>query len=291
MVHRDADCCLRMTPDKSNRDNSMRVVMSYKVTWKPSPNFYLGRSGHIPIAIVNHRMVGYLTGTDRHFSDADNEVSTHFGVGTRFEGGPVEISQYVDLGNTAWGNGNYDPSGGWPRVKRNPDNSVINPNFYTVSIEYQDGAEDEQGVVKDVIKNAGLWLQALLLTGDQAKIRAAGIRISSGASARGLKEIYIDEESIIDHHRIAGTKKPHCWRPWLADKGFLPWKTTLIPALWDSRMATLDELLAQLKVEADRLKAENTAALAARDTAVIAKNTAEGKLATAKQKAADITAL
>lgn len=265
--------------------------MSYKVTWKPSPNFTLGRSGHIPIAIVNHRMVGYLTGTDRHFSDAANEVSTHFGIGTRVSGGPVEISQYVDLGNTAWGNGNYDPSGGWTRVKRNLDGSVINPNYYTVSIEHQDGGEAERGVVTDEIKNASLWLQSLLLSGDQTKIINAGIRINSGASARGLREIYIDDESIIDHYRIAGTKKPFCWRPWLDDKGFLPWKTTLIPALWDSRMATLDELLAALKIEADRLKAENVAALAARDAAVAAKNTAETKLATAKGKAAEISAL
>lgn len=265
--------------------------MSYKVTWKPSPNLYLGRSGHIPIAIVNHRMVGYLTGTDRHFSDAANEVSTHFGVGTRFEGGPVEISQYVDLGNSAWGNGNYDPSGGWTRVKRNTDGSVINPNFYTVSIEHQDGADAERGVVSDEIKDASLWLQSVLLTGDQTKIMAAGIRINSGASARGLREIRIDNESIIDHHRISGTKKPYCWRPWLDDKGFLPWKTTLIPALMDSRIMTLDELLAALKVEADKLKTENVAALAARDAAVAAKAAADGKLTTAKDKAAEISAL
>lgn len=235
-------------------------------------------------------MVGYLNGTDRHFADPANEVSTHFGIGTRFEGGPVEISQYVNLKDTAWGNGNYDETGGWTLVKRRPDGSVINPNYYTVSIEYQDGSTDNRGVVTDEIKDAGAWLQSILLRGKPAELSAAGIRYDT-ATAENLANMPIVSERIIDHHRIAGRLKPYCWRPWLDDEGFLPWKTTLLPALKEVRMATLDELLVQLTAEVNRVKAEAATAKAAAEAANLARTAAEEKLAAAKVKATEISAL
>lgn len=261
----------------------------YKITQKPIPttNYRTGRNGHVPIAIVNHRMVGYLTGTDRHFADPSVETSTHFGIGTRFAGGPVEISQYVDLANTAYGNGNYSSSGGWTLVRKGSDGSIINPNYYTVSIEHQDGGTAERGVVNNEIKAASLWLQHILLTGDLDLYSLVGIKCSSSAVASALGNVAPGTETIIDHNRISGTLKPYCWRPWLDDAGFLPWKATILPLLVDGRM-TFDELMALLKAEHDRELAAKEAELQTARTAANAANSAkveaERQLSLANQK-------
>ncbi len=67
---------------------------------------------------------------------------------------------------------------------------------------------------------ASIALDALLLRGDLAELKAAGIRFRSGtetAITRELRAIPIDRHHLIDHHYIAGRLKPSCWRPWADD--------------------------------------------------------------------------
>lgn len=261
----------------------------YPITWKPSPNFS-SRLGSSVIALVHHRMVGYLNGTDRWFANPDNQVSTHFGIGSRSAGGPVEISQYVDLSDAAWGNGNYDVSGGWPLIRRTASGALINPNRYTISMELQDGSTDNAGVVDPAFVQASIWLDRILLSGDPTLIRAAGIRMRDDSTAAGLKAIVVGPETIIDHNRIAGKLKPYCWRAWLDDPGFLFWKADYLNALTETRM-TIEEVLALLNTKITELQTQKDAAVFARDAAIAERDAALLKLTTAKQKAEEITAL
>lgn len=198
--------------------------MSYPITWKPahSDNFAVGRVGKVPAWLVHHRMVGFLTGTDRHFAKAGVRTSTHFGIGHRTAGGPVEISQYVKVDDRAFGNGNnVNASGDEVRSEWNRLNFPPRPNEHTISIEHEDGATLNRGVVTDDIIEASIWLDQLLLSGDPAALRKAGIRFDSDALVRAIGRITPrDETHIVDHHFIAGPLKPFCWRPWLDDKGF-----------------------------------------------------------------------
>jgi hypothetical protein len=277
--------------------------MAYKITWKPVPlydantdtgNYTKGRSSrnHVPIAIVNHRMVGWLNGTDAHFANATSVTSTHFGIGTRSSTGLVEVSQYVDLADTAFGNGNYDPSGGWPLIKKLSTGAIDNPNYYTVSIEHQDGATTGRGIVTPETKAASLWLQKILLTGDLNLYAQYGIRCSNPLVAQALARIVPGNETIIDHNRIAGNLKPTCWRAWLDDGGFLPWKPTLIASLLDTGM-TLDEILALLNTEIKNLqtqvaqgKTDLTTANTTIQNLTTARDALQTKLTTAKAKTA-----
>lgn len=198
--------------------------MSYPITWKPAhpDNFTVGRGGTVPAWLVHHRMVGYLTGTDRHFAKADVRVSTHFGIGHRTAGGPVAISQYVALDDTAFGNGNnVDAGGNEVPSEWNRRGYPSQPNRHSISIEHEDGATARRGVVTDDIIEASIWLDRLLLSGDPAKLRAAGVRFRSETLVRSIGRIVpVDARHIIDHHFIAGPLKPYCWQPWLDDDGF-----------------------------------------------------------------------
>ena len=74
------------------------MAFPYKVEWHPAGRFDSGRAGRDFVAIVYHRMVGTLPGTDAFFKDPNRPVSTHFGVGRDpSPDGPVRISQYVHL--------------------------------------------------------------------------------------------------------------------------------------------------------------------------------------------------
>lgn len=200
----------------------------YPITWKPAhrTNFATGRNGKLPGWVVCHRMVGYLTGTDRHFAREGVSTSTHFGIGRRTAGGRVEISQYVALDDRAFGNGNnVDDQGREVKSEWNRLDFPARPNEHTVSIEHEDGAASvdangKRGVVDDEVIEASIWLIGVLLTGDPATVRDAGIRFRSDAVVRALGKIPRDATRIVDHHFIAGPLKPYCWRPWLDDEGF-----------------------------------------------------------------------
>lgn len=261
----------------------------YPITWKPSPNFYSGRSGHDIIAIVNHRMVGFLNGTDTWFSNPANQVATHFGVGFR-KLGVVEISQYVDLSDSAWHAGNYDPSGGWPLVKKTTSGAVINPNFYTIGIEHEDGGPNGTGIVDPRVKEASAWLQSIIMTGNIELMRSVGIRIRRDGTAEQIVAITPHKETIIDHNRIAGRLKPTCWRPWLQDTGGFPeWQPTLIATLETSEMA-IQDTLDLLESQITELQTQRDTAVAQKDAAVQQAAAAEAKVQSAKASATVIQA-
>jgi hypothetical protein len=198
------------------------------ITFKPAHprRFTVGRGGHLPGWIVCHRMVGSLIGTDATFMKFDplkpkKVAATHFGVGRRPRGGGVAISQYVDLDDTAFGNGNNVNDAGIEVDSRwNQLNFPSRPNRHTVSIEHEDRAAAHRGVVDEDIIAASIELVQLLLSGDPARVRAAGIRFRKKAVVEALGRIPRDATHIIDHHFIAGPLKPNCWRKWLDDPGF-----------------------------------------------------------------------
>jgi hypothetical protein len=195
------------------------------IHWLPSPNRTPGRAGVPVIALVHHRMVGTLRGTDTTFVAATRQASTTFGVGygcgrTGHPAG-VHVHQWVALDDQAWGNGNWDPSGEWD--DRWPT-TVINAR--TISVEHHDNGhlptgDPAKGVVPPDVIEASIALDRLLLSGDVAAWRRAGMHWRSDAAAERiageLRAIVPGPDTVIDHHYISGRLKPHCWRPWAAD--------------------------------------------------------------------------
>lgn len=195
-----------------------------------------GRFGYQPAAIVHHRAVAGLDSIDGTFAADDGTpvtvgapnrtVSAHFAIGN--ENGRIEIHQYVNLSDTAYCNGDYHPDGKWDEwfgIEPVPIGNglrIWNTNPMTVSIEHDDngGSSDpeKKGIVTERIIRTSIELDRLLLTGDRAAIKAAGIRIREDATAAALGKIPIDRRHLIDHHDIAGPNKPNCWRPWKADE-------------------------------------------------------------------------
>ncbi len=98
--------------------------------WIGSPHYAKGRSGHRPLAIVNHVAEGSLANVDAWFNNPKSRVSSHFCVGKQ-----GEIHQYVSTPDMAWANGPVarpDLSIPWlaEAVERG-----INPNHLTIAIE------------------------------------------------------------------------------------------------------------------------------------------------------------
>lgn len=226
------------------------TVGGFPLGWHPAKpsNFARRRGGLVPIAEVDHRMVGWLLGTRRYFTvSSERPVSTHFGIGhdARDEHGalrplcpecgpltgargPLVIDQYVDLADMAFANGNWHPTGGWPLLQRS-GGQVVNPNRYTYSIEHEDGATAGRGRVTPHVARASIELSLLLHRGNVTELRRAGVRIGDQAwhaagdgpaIALALRRIPVHPERYVSHHRISGQLKPYCWEPWLADRGF-----------------------------------------------------------------------
>jgi len=116
-----------------------------------SPNFWEGRNGHQPIAIVIHTMDGFLGGSDSHFNNPATEVSAHFGVGLN-----GEIHQYVDMNDSAWANGIPDSGNIWNGTPG------VNPNRETLSIETED-LHDGSTPVSDEQFNSVLALAQMMM--------------------------------------------------------------------------------------------------------------------------------
>lgn len=100
-------------------------------------NYAVGRSGHVPTAIVIHLMDGYLRGTDQWFLTGPEKragemaSSAHYGIGQS-----GEIHQYVKDEDRAYHAGRiHQPSWGGLIVG-------INPNSYTLGIEHEGFPED-----------------------------------------------------------------------------------------------------------------------------------------------------
>jgi len=208
--------------------------LSVPVVWKPSPDHYNGRNGYQPLAIVHHRAVSSsLSSIDTTLISSTRQVSANFAIG--HVSGRLEIHQYVDLSDGAWCNGDCQQTQ-YPGQPSNFDNWYGHKghNERTVSIEHEDqgGSSDatKKGIVTEDILLAGIELDRLMLSGDLAAIRAAGIRIRDSATAAALGNVTPGQKTLIDHHDIAGKLKPYCWKPWQADTTGFP-RTRYIAAM------------------------------------------------------------
>jgi N-acetyl-anhydromuramyl-L-alanine amidase AmpD len=99
-----------------------------------SQNFRRGRPEHLQIdACVIHLIDGSQAGADAVFCSPDVTVkrSAHYSISKS-----GRIHQYVDEQDTAYHCGVIDrPT--WQGLKRAPDGSFINPNYYTIGIEHE----------------------------------------------------------------------------------------------------------------------------------------------------------
>lgn len=141
---------------------------------KKSPNFWSGRKGYRPEAVVIHIMDGTLVGTDSWFANTTSQVSAHYGIGKN-----GEVHQYVQESDAAWHAGRVDAPV-WKLIKPN-----INPNLYTIGIEHEGKPDD---VWTDPMKQSSATL-----------IREICQRW----------QIPIDRDHVIGHFEIF-SKKPNC---------------------------------------------------------------------------------
>lgn len=96
------------------------------IQWKPVVNYWQGRSGYRPEAIVLHIAEGWLNGGYAWFNTPSSQVSAHYMIGKN-----GEVWQFVADENTAWhAGGASNPS--WNLLKNN-----TNPNLYTIGIEHE----------------------------------------------------------------------------------------------------------------------------------------------------------
>ena len=170
------------------------------IKWIGSPYFGYprgthGRNGHTVVAIVNHIMVGTLTGTDSWFNSPNNTggTSAHFGVGKN-----GEIHQYVDINDIARHAGIVkNPS--WPLLIEG-----VNPNYYTIGIEHEGYPGDE---FTEAQFQATLALHKWLIA---------------------LYKLPVSENTIIGHYRINSVDKGNCpgptfpWKRLFANLGPMP---------------------------------------------------------------------
>ncbi len=98
---------------------------------KPSPNFYTGRRGHKPEAIVIHIMQGTLYGTDSWFQSTLSKASAHYGIGKM-----GQIHQYVNEKDAACHAGRVN-SPTWSLIKQNENGLYVSPDYYTIGIEHE----------------------------------------------------------------------------------------------------------------------------------------------------------
>lgn len=141
---------------------------------KISSNFWAGRKGYKPEAIVIHIMDGTLVGTDSWFNDPASQVSAHYGIGKS-----GEVHQYVKEEDTAWHAGRIDTPT-WKLIKLG-----INPNVYTIGIEHEGRPDD-------------VWTDAM--------------KQSSASLIREICQrwqIPVDRNHIVGHFEIY-SKKPKC---------------------------------------------------------------------------------
>lgn len=92
----------------------------------PSPNFWEGRRGQKPLAIVIHMTAGSFDGAKSWLTNKKSQVSAHYLIGKN-----GNIIMLVEEKNAAWHAGRVlNPT--WRRIIPN-----INPNLYTIGIEHE----------------------------------------------------------------------------------------------------------------------------------------------------------
>lgn len=164
------------------------------IVQKNSPNYEKGRNGWKPDIIVCHITEGNYDGAVSWLCNKTSSVSAHFVVS-----GKGEITQLVDLKNTAWCNGtsmNVSDKRyyGKSTLKAVRDRKT-NANYYTVGIECEGFYSKTKGALTDMQKNAVIKL-------------IKHIR-------EEIKNIYdvdipVDREHIAGHYQINPVTKGNC---------------------------------------------------------------------------------
>jgi len=154
---------------------------SFEIVWKGSPNFWEGRTGTKPLAIVNHIMQSSLESATSWFNNPNAEASSHFGVGK-----DGRIYQYVRLENSAWANGPVNRPDGSIDWLANAVQNKINPNRLTISIEHEGKTGEE---FPETQYQATLYLHKMLINQFQ---------------------IAVDRHHIIGHYQIDSVTRPQC---------------------------------------------------------------------------------
>ena len=102
-------------------------------------NYWSGRSGHLPVAIVNHCMgrdskgnLATMEGTLSWFRSSASEVSAHFGVAQ-----DGRVWQFVPMEDTAWANGILEMPDFSIKWLADAVSNGVNPNYLTISIEHE----------------------------------------------------------------------------------------------------------------------------------------------------------
>jgi N-acetyl-anhydromuramyl-L-alanine amidase AmpD len=140
-------------------------------------NFWSGRNGVKPVAIVNHIMEGTMNSTFHWFSNPASGASSHFGVSKK-----GEIWQFVEIRNTAWTNAPAKRPAG--KLYWLDDN--INPNRQTITIEHE--GFNHEGLTEQQYQ-ATLFLHRQLVKD---------------------YDIAINRRHIIGHYEINSIDRPNC---------------------------------------------------------------------------------
>lgn len=157
-----------------------------EIIWSPSPNYSVGRSGRVPIAIVNHITAGAFPGCLQWLQNPQAQASAHYLVNRA-----GAIYQLVKDEDTAWHAG----------IINHPNWNLYdgtNPNRYTLGIEH----EGFDGTLTENQYQATFWLHQQLI----AKWKIA-----------------VTTNGIIGHYRIDSVNRPNCpgpnfpWQRLLAD--------------------------------------------------------------------------
>ena len=171
-----------------------REARTMNISQRPSPNHSLGRQGHIPDVIVCHITDGNFPGSIEWAVNPDSGISYHFMVSRA-----GEITQCVNIANTAWANGTSVTTGD-VRHSQNSTLAIvrernINANSFTVSIGFEGVHRETNGRLTPAQLDAGIWLVQ--------HIRSEARRLFG-------VEIPIARTHIVGHFEITPLTRPDC---------------------------------------------------------------------------------
>lgn len=147
--------------------------------------FFSSRQGYAPEAVVLHIAEGTLAGCDSWFNDPSANVSAHFCIGKN-----GEVHQYTYVSNAAWANGIVETGATSALVA---ENSGINPNYWTVSIEHEGKTGEEPTAAQF---EASAWLSAWLF--------------SNALLPGGATGVAVDRKHILRHAEISPKSRANC---------------------------------------------------------------------------------
>lgn len=152
-------------------------------------NAFPTRAAYKPEAIVLHTMVGTLAGCDSWFANPKAAAGAHFGVGA-----DGAVHQYFPLEWAPFANGKVEQP---VTAKLVRENVGANPNYWTVSIEHEDGGEPGRVLTPAQLAAStrlAAWLWATVI-------------LPGGAS--GLPALP-DRDHILSHSDISPQSRPRC---------------------------------------------------------------------------------